>query len=78
MSDARDTFEAISEMVEENTSEAGIDIVSVLVSLVKALKASGEMTVELWEDFRLSISNSVAIMNNLVEEEIARLKSETP
>lgn len=76
MSDAGEIFEAIGEVVDDNTSETGIDVVNVYGSLVEALKANPDMTVEDWELFRMSINNGIAIMNNLVDAEIDRLKKE--
>lgn len=76
MSDAGEIFEAISEVVDANTSEQGIDTINVYVSLVEALKKNPDMTIEAWEIFRLGINNGVAIMNHLVDAEVARLKEE--
>lgn len=78
MSDAEELFGALGHMVNENTSDEGIDIVNVFVALVDALKQNPEMDIETWEVFRLGINNSVAIMNNLVDEEIARLRNMAP
>lgn len=76
MSEASEVFEVMGQVVDENTSDMGIDVVNVLVGLVDMLKASPDMTVELWETFQLSINNSVAIMNNLIDEELSRIKAE--
>lgn len=76
MSEAGEIFDALGQMVNENTTEEGIDVVNVYVDLVDVLKQNPDMTIEDWELFRLSINNGIAIMNNLVDEEIARLKSD--
>lgn len=76
MSEVHETFEVVADLIETNTSDEGVDIVNVFAAVIEGLKADPNMTIELWETVRLSIQNSAAIMGNLIDEEIARLKTE--
>lgn len=74
--DARELFDAIGDVVEENVSDDGVDIVSVFVSLIEALRQDPNMDIEKWELLQLSLRNCIDIMNNLIDEEIAKLRAE--
>jgi hypothetical protein len=76
MSEAGELFNALGQVVDENTSDSGIDVVNVIIIVIESLKADSDMTIESWEDFRQSINNMTAIANNLVDEEISRLKGD--
>lgn len=75
MGNAMETFIALGEITEEHTSEEGIDFVAVLATVVEGLKASGAMTIEQWELVKMGMDNSVRVMNHLIDEEIAQLKT---
>lgn len=75
MSETHDLFEALGNAVDENTSDEGIDMVNIYVTIVEALKENPDMTIEMWEDLRLTVNNGVTIFNNLVDEELVKLRA---
>lgn len=76
MSDTDEIFGAIAETVNENTTDDGIDVVNIYATLVETISTDPDMTIEKWEQFRLSINNGMAIFNALIDTEIEKLRDD--
>lgn len=75
MDNTQELFGAMANIVEDNTSEDGIDVVNVYGTLIEELKATGGMDVESWELLRLSIVNGSNIATTMIDAEIAKLQT---
>lgn len=76
MSDASEVIGAMKELVVENSSGEGVDVVNVYASLIETLKTDPTITIEIWELMKMGIKNGADIACNLIDEEIAHLREE--